>query len=343
MGYESVSRSRKHIVGSLLGLGLVAAPLAATMAAEVTVGAGVRSSFSHFDGAEGTSFSEFTLDDARLYISGKVTDQIGVMFNTQLTQFNDDSDVNVLDAAATFDFGMDQHIWAGRFIAPSDRANLYGAFYANSWYSFVDGVQDQFPGHVGGRDEGVMWWGQFGMAKLSAGIFNNNFTTDGDLKAAVRAQYNFWDSEDGYYLNGSYYGAKDLLSVGIAGQWAGGDSVIALDALIEKKLGGGGVVTVEAEYSTSDFGQFSDDGWYVLGAYMFPQQIGWGKFQTLAKYGNVDNEMSDGEGGEIEDSRDTLELNLNYIIKDQNARIQMFYLDPDFGFKVYGVGVQVQL
>jgi hypothetical protein len=343
MGYESVSRSRKHIVGSLLGLGLVAAPLAATMAAEVTVGAGLRSSFSHFDGAEGTSFSEFTLDDARLYISGKVTDQIGVMFNTQLTSFNNDTHVRVLDAAATFEIGMDQYIWAGRFIAPSDRANLYGAFYANNWKAFADGVQDPFPQHVGGRDEGVMWWGQFGMAKLSAGIFNNNFSTDGDLKGAVRAQYNFWDAEDGYYLNGSYYGAKDLLSVGLAGQWAGGDSVISLDALMEKKLGSGGVVTLEGEYFTRDDGSFSDDGWYALAAYMFGAEVGVGKFQVLAKYGDVTNEFSDGEGGELESSVDTMELNLNYIIKDQNARIQLFYLDQDSFNKVYGVGLQVQL
>ena len=30
-------------------------------------------------------------------------------------------------------------------------------------------------------------------------------------------QVDFWDAEDGYYLNGTYYGDKNLLAIGAAG------------------------------------------------------------------------------------------------------------------------------
>ena len=103
MGYELVSRSRKNIVGSLLGLGLLAAPLAATMAAEVSVGAGLRTSFTvtDLDGGEGSD-SGFAVNSARLYVNGKVTDTIGFMFNTAFNQGYGGSEVAVMDIAAQF-------------------------------------------------------------------------------------------------------------------------------------------------------------------------------------------------------------------------------------------------
>ena len=63
-----------------------------------------------------------------------------------------------------------QHL--GRaLLAPSDRANLYGPYYANHWGSFIDGVQDGYPFETVGRDDGVMYLGQFGGIQVSAGAF----------------------------------------------------------------------------------------------------------------------------------------------------------------------------
>jgi hypothetical protein len=350
MGYELVSRSARNIAGSLLGLGLVAAPLATTLAAEVSVGAGLRTSFmvADLDGGEGKT-SSFAVDDARIYLSGKVTDTAGFMFNTNVTSNNFGSDVAVMDAAATFSFSDQFNIWAGRFLTPSDRSNLYGAYYQNSWAFLSDGVQDPYPQHSFGRDEGVMYWGQFGVTKIAAGVFNNYtganapLTDGGDLKGAARVQVDLWDPEGGYYQNGSYYGAKDLLAFGLAGQFAGGDSIMSLDALLEKKLTGGGVVTFEAEYYTANRDAGDSDGYYGLAAYMFPQMVGPGKFQLLGKYGTYSP-----DGGT---DGDTLELNVNYIIKDQNLRLQLFYLDTETGGplltgeagKYYGLGLQIQM
>ncbi len=120
-----------------------------------------------------------------------MTDEVGFMFNTNFTSNNAVGAFQVMDAAATFNFSDTSHIWAGRFLAPSSRSNLYGAFYQNSWAFLSDGVQDPYPQHTFGRDEGVMYWGQFGITKFAAGIFNNftganaPLTDGGDLKGAA--------------------------------------------------------------------------------------------------------------------------------------------------------------
>jgi hypothetical protein len=350
MGYELVSRSARTVAGSLLGLGLLSAPIAATMAAEVSVGAGLRTSYTvtnidGIDGGEGT-FSEFAVNSARLYVSGTVTDKIGFMFNTAFNQAYGGSEVAVMDIAAKFAFSDQFNIYAGRFLAPSDRANLYGPYYGSNWGFAQDGVQDGYPfnidGSTDGRSDGVMYWGQFGKTKVAAGVFHNDGPSDGDLKGAARLQFDLWDSEDGYYQNGSYYGAKDLLAFGIAAQTSSGESAMSLDFLLEKKLMGGGVVTFEAEYADyNGYGFYpgisEGKGYYGLAAYMFPQVVGMGKFQLLGKYGTV----TPSGGPDL----DTTELNINYIIKDQNARIQLFYLDnSDYsGAKKYGIGLQIQM
>ena len=55
---------------------------------------------------------------------------------------------------------------------------------------------------------------------------------------------------------------------------------------MEKKLSNLGAVTIEAEYNRDNrlTSATSSDGWYALGAYVFPQVIGIGKFQILGKY-----------------------------------------------------------
>ena len=342
-----------------LSAAVLAAPVSAAFAADVTlppisVGAGIRTSFTQTD-LDGTSqnISDFELNSARIYISGSVTDNIKVMFNTEYS--GSDEDVNVIDAAAMFSFGEKLNIWAGRFLPPSDRANLYGPYYASNWGTFQDGVQDGYPFETTGRDDGVMYWGQFGIAKVSFGAFDvQGLTkTDSDVLYAGRVQLDFWDQEGGYYLNGTYYGDKDLLAIGVAAQTARSDNAYSADFLLEKKLPNAGAVTLEAEYAKYDglggyptpggFGSTSSDGGYVLGAYLFPQEVGIGRFQILAKYGQT---TDDATIGDIKQT--TGELDLNYVIKQFNARVTAFYIDQDYdrgipGAKQFGVGLQVQL
>ena len=70
-----------------------------------------------------------------------------------------------------------------------------------------------------------------------------------EVLGAARVQIDFWDPEDGYYLNGTYYGDKNLLAIGGATQVQSGNTASTVDFLLERKLPDGGVVTIESEYA----------------------------------------------------------------------------------------------
>jgi hypothetical protein len=362
-------RTGRELRVLVLGASMLCAPLT-TFAADVnlppvSVGAGMRTSFTNtdIDGAT-EDVNDFALNSARIYLSGKATENISLMFNTEYN--SDDEEMRVIDAVAQFSFSDQFNIWAGRFLPPSDRANLYGPYYANHWGVYTDGVQDGYPFETEGRDDGLMYWGQFGITKVSVGAFDVQGLTkgDSDVLYAGRVQLDFWDAEGGYYLNGTYYGAKDLLAVGVAAQTASGNNAYSVDFLLEKKLGNAGVVSVEAQYAKYDgLGGYptprstltgvpvsydTSDGYYLLGAYLFPAQIGIGQLQVLGKWAEASYDYVTG----IDVDQTTIELNLNYIIKEFNARISLFVIDVDLSptsvfvrpdGTTMGLGLQVQI
>jgi hypothetical protein len=319
----------------------------------ISIGAGMRTSFTHADLTSTTSSSDFTLDSARLYINGSVTDKIKFTFNTEYTGDTDDKLI-MMDAIARFEISDAFNIWAGRLLPPSDRANLYGPYYANNWKVYVDGVQDMWPNVAVGRDNGIVYWGQFDKVKLSVGVFDvpqtfGNSSTNGfhaSSLVAGRAMIDLWDPEGGYYLNGTYYGDKDLLAIGVAAQSAGDFTAYSGDFLLEKKLAAAGAIGFEAEYYNQTIdptgpAKTDYDGYYGLANYVFPQEVGIGKFQVLVKYGKAG----------VKHSFDTKtgEFNLNYLMKTFNARASLFYTTQKndapgaFNYKTYGLGLQIQM
>jgi hypothetical protein len=312
--------------------------------------------------AGSSSVEGFELDSIRLYINGTVTDHIKMTFNTEYNGAT--NAVGVLDAIGRFEFSDQLNIWAGRLLPPSDRANLYGPYYANDWAPYADSVADFYPDIATGRDNGVAYWGQFGMLKVQLGVFdgeslNSAVANKSKLLAAGRLHLDFWDAEPGYYYNATYYGEKDLLAVGIAGQSQDSKTAWSIDGLMEKKIPDAGVVTVEAEYQ-KDNGltiPASNNGWYGLASYLFPQVVGIGKVQVLGKYSQktVDSltSTSDTSGFLVtttkpEDKIKTTEVNVNYIIKTFNARVGLYFLDQkddvaDTSKKEYGLKLQLQM
>jgi hypothetical protein len=332
---------------------LAAPPLLAQVAPTVSVGAGVRTSFTHAEPDGGDSTDSFALDSARLYFNGSVTPRIKFMFNTEYNGAT--NDVGILDAVAQLSYSPRFNVWVGRFLPPSDRANLYGPYYATHWAVYTDGIQDGYPFIFQGRDNGAMYWGQFDKVKVSVGAFDGATATGDDtLLGAARVQVDFWDAEDGYYLNGTYYGDKNLLAIGGATQWQGSEkTAYSVDFLLERKVGMGGAATVEAEWARYDrLGGYNarygtDDGAYILGAYLFPQTVGDGRIQVLGKYAHARFR----EGLTLLDfdyDQKTTELNVNYIIKQFNARVMGFFKDTRFDavrqdFWQIGVGLQFQM
>jgi hypothetical protein len=354
---------------SVLTLG-VGVPAYAQSTPTVSVGAGLRTSFTHTqfesDDIDTTDegFNNFTVNNARLYVNGSITKNIKLTFNTDYDPGS--NEVRLLDAVGQISFSPKANFWMGRFLPPSDRVNLNGPFYAHSWNVFADGIQDSYPMIYQGRLNGVAYWGQFNKLKVSGGVFDGGGTTsqtsvlgsagsfggdDNDLISAARLQYDFWDAEDGYYLNSTYYGAKNLLAIGVAGQIQGQDHTAwSADFLLEKKVGMGGAYTVEAEYARySQLGlTFSPsdttDGFFFLGSYLFPSSSAMGKWELLGKWGQAYL-----KGFGPKETLTTTEGNVNYIIKDFNARVMFFILDQRLDLNdsantwKAGVGLQFQM
>jgi Phosphate-selective porin O and P len=339
----------------MIALAAATAALADVSLPPISVGGGVRTSFDTVDPDGGKKVDDFDVDSARLYISGSVTDDIKFTFNTEYTgdTGSGDNKIEVLDAIARFEFSDELNIWAGRFLPPSDRANLHGPYYANEWSSFIDGVQDGYANVAVGRDDGVAYWGQFlsDMLSVSAGVFDvpSTFGT-GNVVWAERLQVDLWDPEKGYYLNGTYYGDKDVLALGVAGQQLSTKNAYNVDFLMEKKIGDLGAISVQGEYAKYEFGGYTgnqSDGGFGMVSYLFPQVIGIGKFEILAKYAKTTYDFDAGSVGQKTDIAE-----IGYIIKEFNARVSLFYnkviFDQDnvaglTDYKVYGVGVQLQL
>jgi hypothetical protein len=324
----------------------------------VTVGAGVQTSFVHDipDGA--TSTDAFLLNSVRLYVNGSATSRIKFMFNTEYDGAG--NHVTVLDAVAQVSLSDRANFWFGRMLPPSDRANLYGPYYAHHWAVYTDGVQDGYPFVATGRDNGALYFGQFGKLRLEGGAFDGRSATgDPKLLAAGRAQYDFWDAEPGHYMNGTFYGDKNILAVGGAAQGQSGSGQGAKkaysgDFLLERKLSRGGAVSVEAEAARYDkLGGYNsryalDQGGYILGSYLLPPMTGLtGRFEILGKFARA----SFSHGLTLADpdyTQKTTELNFNYVIQQFKARAMLFYLQKNFSAvqandKQIGVGFQVQM
>ena len=344
-----------YVLPLLLGL-LAFSPVsrAQTSLGPVTIGAGVRADFDHTAPTDGSSTDQIQLDSVRLYVSGSVTENIKFMFNTEYDQPT--NKVGVLDAVAEFEESPQVNIWVGRFLPPSDRANLYGPYYANEWGVYTDGIQDGYPFIFNGRDNGIMYWGDFAKKiKVSLGAFDGKTATgDNKLLGAARVQIDFWDKEDGYYLNGTYYGDKNLLAIGGATQFQSGNTATTADFLLDKKLPNKGVVTVESEYSNySGLGGYDaryrkSQGAYILGSYLFPKVVPIGKFkgkfELLGKFADADFT----HGTTFNYHQKTSEVNFDYVIKQFNARVMTFYNDTRFDrvrpdFWQLGIGFQFQL
>jgi hypothetical protein len=322
----------------------------------VTVGAGLQTSYEHTQTDGATDTNQFAVDHIRLYVNGPITDNIKFMFNTDYDSVT--NKIGVLDAVAQFEFSPQVNVWVGRFLPPSDRANLYGPFYSNEWAAFTDGVQDGYPSVFQGRDNGVVYWGTFAKkVKISAGAFDGGSATGNNkLLTAARIQIDFWDPEDGYYLNGTYFGDKNLLAIGGATQIQGGRTATTVDFLLEKKLHNGGVVTIESEYA--DYNRLGgyqatyaeSQGAYGLGSYLFPKVMPIGKFQgkfeILGKYAKADFTQATTPVPAFDQK--TTEVNFNYVIKQFKARVITFFKDTRFNkvepdFWQVGVGIQLQM
>jgi len=347
----------------------------------ISVGMGTRLSFNAVENgsASGGEYSNsFGVNNARIYLNGKIHKFVGFEFNTECFNctvnggagagFGGNSNIGLLDAIGKFEINDLVNVWFGRLLVPTERGELNGPFY----HAVFDGFrtpfnQSDFSGNFGaggaglyGRDNGVSFFGKIhpGGTHLQyvAGIYTGLQSSAGvgpnqrnSLKYAGRLTWNLLNEEKnpGYYTSGTYYGTLgDILALAVGGEYqnAGAGSFanqsvygnFTTDLLFEKVLGEkGGVITVNAElkrywaqdlaaYANADcFCMFAGTSWTMYGLYLFPHEIGIGKFQPYARYTGLNAQFAG--------AREEYELGLNYVIAGHNARISTYWRTGNIG------------
>lgn len=369
--WRGPQKLRGTAAGVLGALVLVSATVESAQAAEfklgddagVTAGFGLRTSYTRRDFAapNGTSTSnDFALENVRLYLGGHYGKVLKATFNTERTggpAATGGDSVRVMDAIAQLEFMPEFNLWMGRMLPPSDRANLYGPFFALPWS--YPGVASNYPNLGVGRDNGVMVWGKPFQSKLvySFGLFeghNKNAALSGasdKLLYAGRLAFNFWDAEPApaHYTGGWYGGSKDILTLAVAGfsqkdgvgtlAAPGKLSIWSTDLLFEKKFSMG-VPTIEAAHYKYDLGavdcgsgepgavacpigdniggQVDGKAYLLSGGFLFPQKVGWGQFQPYVRYQKFERTRSN-------TTNKALDVGINYIIKGPNAKVSLTY------------------
>ena len=328
----------------------------------ISVGFGFITSYSSVEDAAANTddrSNDFSLNSARLYLSGSFNKYIKGMLNTERSG-GGEGNIEVIDANVQFQMTPEIAIWAGRFLSPSDRANMAGPYYSSGggggyWANISS--RYGWNGGVIGRDEGVAFVGSFLEDKLavSFGAFEGDnifrfsgvnaqkessaaataLNADDKLMYAGRVQLDLWDAEPGYYGTGNYFGAKDILAIGIAGRQKsdgaisltdkGDYSSYSVDFLLEKKDVGPGTLSLEAAYYDYDtdkvFLAEEGDAYYVGAGYLFNTQVGWGKFMPFARYQEFDADNN------IKTER--MDFGVNYVMAPYNALISAEYQKTD--------------
>lgn len=318
--------------------------------------------------------SDFAMNHGRIYISGSLNKYIKGMLNTESSGTGGATEV--IDANVQFQVTPEIAIWAGRFLSPSDRANMAGPFFSMGggyWANIAS--RYGWNGGIIGRDDGVAIVGSAMGAKVgySFGAFEGGnifrfspgispqtessaaaaaLGADDDLMYAGRLQLDFWDPEPGYYGTGNYFGAKDILAIGLAGRQKGdgaisttavGDySSYSVDFLLEKKNVGAGTFSAEAayyDYDTDDvFLSEQGEAYSVGAAYLFNQPAGWGQFMPFVRYQEFDADSGI--------KTEKFEIGTNYVISPYNALVTAAFSDTDVtgqdGTNAFDVKVQFQ-
>jgi hypothetical protein len=315
----------------------------------IDVGAWTRIGGVFQNGSDPKKLNDFHMDNeyVELHAGGKVHKKVGVTLNlnANMTNFSAAS-VAVMDAIISFDLQDEFHVWAGHLLVPVDRSNASGPFFMIPWnypgfFATIVAAPKEGPS---GRNNGVVVWGDIQGGKLTylAGVFDQGDVSTSPLYSG-RLRLALWDEEPGFWGNGSYFGDKDLLTIGVGGQYqkkgSGPDKAwtdINADVLLEKKLGGGSFVTGEAayyHYGVNDSTPAAlnipaavniSDAFYVLAAYATPT-VGVGNIQPSVRY-----QWAKPKGDGFSKAWD-LDVGLAYLIKGPALRLLATYSHAKFG------------
>jgi len=298
-------------------------------------GAGLRSQFTTFDRhlpRNDDVFLDGVAAHARLFLSGVLLERFSFEINIDRRE---SGELEILDNFIQWKLHEGLKLQAGQFLIPADRSQSSGPFYLHGWdFPMVQ----RYPSIAGGRDQGLGCWGLLagGRLKYHAGVFRGRTEPIDDsaqLLYAGRVAYAFWDPEPGFYDSSTYFGKKEIFSIGASfmskanGFADGGDfSAGNVDLLVEKRLGEG-TASLEASFYDYDSDGFVDslqgDGLMVLAGYLFPRPLGSGRLQCSARF-----QVFSSDRGQ---DQDRVEMILQYLLKGHDAKFLATYALEDPG------------
>ena len=264
----------------------------------------------------------------RLLIGGQINKNLSFFVETDSPNLgksltagtkNNQPSIYLQDAYAEYKFSDAFALDAGLMLPSPSRNGLqsaatllpvdYGA------YTFANSAPTQ--SNVG-RDTGIQARGYLAGKRLEyrAGVFQGmRDQQDRALRFTGRVQYNFFDTESGFFYTGTYLGKKKVLSIGGGIDHQDGYSGSAVDVFFDQPLGGG-ALTAQLDHIRYDGGTFlktlpeQADTLFEAG-YL----IGKTKFQPVAHYGKRDF----ADGG-IDETR--YGAGLNYFISGHNMNVK---------------------
>jgi hypothetical protein len=293
---------------------------------------------------------------------GAVTDNFSwvVNFNATLNAptLAPAGSVGVMDLIAQYKAAKEFNIWAGRLLVPSDRSNFSGPFFSLPWNYpgfYVHGAAPLGPKDgPTGRDQGVTVWGNALDDKLKyyAGAYGIDVEGPGtEPYYSARVSYTLQGSEPGYFGSSTYYGAKNVLTIGVGGQYQKSGAEIVkseaaagcpggpackdnftfmADILAEENVTGVGTFTFEGQfYKFTDgyvFGALGpaatplfapEEAFYLLAAYLMPPPI---NLQPLVRLQQT-----------VDPGWTVFDFALAYVIKNYSARVVATYEHIDRG------------
>jgi hypothetical protein len=179
-----------------------------------------------------------------------------------------------------------------------------------------------------GRDTGIQAKGYFHNKRLEyrAGIFQGmRDTQNRELRFIGRVQYNFFDTETGFFYTGTYLGKKKVLAIGGGIDRQHGYDGVAADVFVDWPFKNGGALSAQLDHIRFDGSTFlktlknQHDTLFEAG-YLIPKT----KFQPVVQIAQRD--FSDGGGAD--ESR--YAAGVNYFINGHNANVKALYSRIDF-------------
>jgi len=259
--------------------------------------------------------------------------------------------VSILDAIAGFTPMPEFQIYAGRLLVMADRYAPSGPWSMDEWIypGFFVGTPPAVPkAGPAGRDMGVVAWGAplGGHVKYYLGAYQLQDPALSPLLSG-RVQVSLLSREPGWFQRTTYYGERDLVSIGIGGQFQNNGSVMAMppammgvtpppsllddyrevnaDLIVEKRFGGLGALSLEGAYYNFQ-GTYQPWKWSMVAAiaYNSPVLPGIGQLRPSFRFQQAQAKQVTAAGDSLDPTR-VYDAQLTYSVMQWYAHVVVNY------------------